>query len=261
MNVIKMNDKPPNLVQQHQIELIEVIKYAHRLSNEKSKKSFPSRHSPFIWSQITGGSVSDWCQSNQSIAHSIRQIHDFYGWMARHGKNGLCAGTLYRTTNYLNIDMTSRDGSKRSSRNIHIEHTVPVADLNRLLWQSSGKLESQSAENLHELLIKHSICVAFSKHEEAAIGAAGIPSSRNHAFNEDGTPGKEYPYPFRRYLPLVQELSKQGLDFNVINIVSNKSIDLQNFTFADHLSNLELVCNIALPGKVPSIYSLEALPN
>lgn len=78
------------------------------------------------------------------------------------------------------------------------------------------------------------------------MGSANIHSSRNQVFHEDGTHGKEYPYPFRRYIPLVRELKKNGLDFKVINVVNDQSIDLSSFRFEDHQKNLELASKMAV---------------
>ncbi len=72
----------------HRAELIDVLRRAHKAATGPERKRFPSRYSPFIWSQLTGMPVRPWCDDPQGINHAIRQIHDFYGWMAKHGFGG-----------------------------------------------------------------------------------------------------------------------------------------------------------------------------
>jgi hypothetical protein len=177
-----------------QNEVIDVLHRVKRDSGSRLKK-LPSRFSASIWSAMTSCKVNPWCENRAGTNHAIRQIHDFYGWMAKHSPGGKCAGTLYRTEAFMRILPLERIGSKGQSKNVHIEHTVPVGVLeSSLKWH---KAEFSSPIELHWFLMCRSICVAFTQEEEVASRIANVPQSTNEAFGNRGQQVDNYP--FRRY--------------------------------------------------------------
>lgn len=99
----------------------------------------------------------------------FRQIHDKLGWKAKEtlDQGGLCAGAIYRSIKFINIEQGSRNGSKKNGRNIHIEHTVPVKALTDYINQ---QIENECcAGKLYEWTLRHSICTAVSVVEQKII--------------------------------------------------------------------------------------------
>lgn len=236
-------------IREHKAELLEVLREVKRDATGQRLRRFPTRYSPSILSHLRGGQVE-----SQGIGHSIRQVHDFYGWMAKAGANrGNCAGALYRTLGYLHIDRTRRDGSKQLSRNVHIEHTVPVCVLEKVLYTNLPQF--RTVADLHHFLIAKSICVAFSSTEEKWLCEAGIPRSMNSAFDSLGV--QQHDYPFRRYIPLVEHARKKGSEFRIFNVVSGAQVDLQSYSFMDHVATLEMASRLVTDTAARFIYDLE----
>jgi hypothetical protein len=240
---------PEATICEHRAELLEVLREVQRDATGQRLRRFPTRYSPSILSHLLGRQVE-----STGIGHSIRQIHDFYGWMAKTGANrGECAGALYGTLCYLHIDRARRDGSKQLSRNVHIEHTVPVCVLEKVL--SANLQQFRTAADLHRFLIARSICVAFSSTEEKWLSEAGIPRSENSAFDSLGV--QQHNYPFRRYMPLVGHARKKGSEFRIFNIVSGGQVDLQSYSFGDHVSSLEKASRLVTGTAGRLIYDFE----
>lgn len=240
-------------VASHLEELVSVLKTVKHEAAGRPKKRHPSRFSHSIWHDLTAGKVNPWCLDPQGINHSIRQVHDFYGWMAKHGPNGTCAGTLYRTHEFMRIERAKRNGTKQEDRrNVHIEHTVPVASLILALRNERKKFTNPIA--LHRFLMGHSVCVAFSYDEERALGSAGVAASTNDVFDSAGK--RVHDHPMKRYAPL-RAHGRWKKDFHIVNVVTGETIDLETFTFADHLETLAQASRRALGEVGPSLYSLE----
>ncbi len=225
----------------HQKELSNVLIDILARINGPNRRTFPSRYSSYLWHKLGDQPIPALVNVDQGVNHAIRQIHDFYGWMARHGRNGNCAGTLYRSLDFMQISPSERNGSKSSKRNIHIEHTVPVATLNNYLTNSINKFSSP--ESLHWNLIQHSICVGLSYIEEKQLSLAAVAKSSNDAFASDGH--LVHDFPFRRYLPMAAYAKSRNCDFVIIDITTGKEIDLENFTFTDHQESLERAAQYA----------------
>lgn len=206
------------------------------------KKYHPSRYSPFVWSEVTGNRVQGWCSCAEGISHSIRQIHDYYGWMSKDGPRGACKGTLYRTVNFMEIEAECRDGTKGETRNIHIEHTVPVKVLRKFLSYNHARF--RTPEELHFSLISNSICVAMTHDEQKALDSFRDIRFTHPAYNSFGE--RIGDFPFRRYEPLLD--SPIGRTFNVVNVVTGKAINMHTESFLDHETTLEsaskLVSNV-----------------
>ncbi len=72
------------------------------------------------------------------------------------------------------------------ARNVHIEHTVPIAVLWTALRRQFRTFEY--AHQFHAFLINHSVCTALSRKEEKWLGRGGVESFRSPAFDRDGEP-------------------------------------------------------------------------
>jgi hypothetical protein len=237
------------VIKEHRAELLEVLREVQKDAAKGRLQRFPTRWSPSVLAQLRGLE-----KEPLGIGHCVRQIHDFYGWMAKaSAKRGKCAGTLYRTVGYLGIDRMKRDGSKQPSRNVHIEHTVPVCVLVQTL--AAALPHFRTAADLHRFLIERSVCVALSHTEERWLGEAKVPSKSNCAFDSNGA--QQHDYPFRRYTPLTRHATKQGSEFAIINVVTGEQVDLQSFSFADHVNTLKMASRLAMGRVEPSVYSLE----
>lgn len=196
----------------------------------------PSRFSPYLWSELTGSQVSEWCKTNAGANHCVRQIHDYYGWMAKNGKRGKCAGALYRSEQFMNLPKPLRNGSRGIDRNIHIEHVVPVAVLVKSLVFASATFASPN--DLHRFLMSHSICVAITYEEQKSLDLAGVPRSSNDAFSESGKPLHQCP--FQRYLPLREFFKGKEKPLRLFNVVTKQEIEIENFSFSDHVKTMNL---------------------
>ena len=183
----------------------------------------------------------------------IRQTHNFYGWMAKNHSRGRCAGALYRTLGFMNIRPNCRDGSQKNSRNIHIEHTIPVNVLESTLRASAQSLHCP--RDMHRFMIENSICVAFSHEEEKWLSPAKVPPSKNEAFDLQGK--KLNQYPFRRYLPLLSYAEKEEKEFRVYNIITKKEISIMDFTFADHAASIDMVSQLASNSESTFLYGVD----
>ena len=240
-------------LENHKAELEKVLQRILAETQAPRKKRFPSNYTPIIWKKLTGARIGDWCtdSATNTISHCIRQIHDFYGWMAMTSTtkpDGGCAGALYRTKEFIEIPPHQRDGSKKLSRNIHIEHTVTVSDIKNILRKTCEK--SSSPSQVHKTILDHSICVAMSHREEESLsnGDAEIAQHTNHNIAR----------PFQRYKPLETINSRNSEPFEVHNIVTGKRIDLETFTLSDHHDTLAQATKLVCPrGEELSVYSFE----
>jgi hypothetical protein len=172
------------------------------------------------------------------ISDCIRKIHDFYGWMAKNAGHffGGCSGCIYRTAGFLDIDPTQRDGSNKTSRNIHVEHLVPVKMLREHLLNSP----LQHPEDLLALLLDSSICVAMSHNEERLLSPSGVPKDSSPSLTLDF---QDVEKPFRRYAPMLSSSSNTDVHFEVYDMVRGQAVDMQSFTFADHRRNISSLFN------------------
>ena len=119
------------MIELHAAECLATLKDVSLRLSGPERKSFPQRYACHLWHSLGNRPVPAECLDRQGNNHAIRQIHDFYGWMAKSGRNGHCAGAIYRTEEFMARPAAERNGTRhvRTGRNIHIEHTVPVSVL------------------------------------------------------------------------------------------------------------------------------------
>jgi hypothetical protein len=152
----------------------------------------------------------------------LRKFHDKLGWQAwgKLEKGGLCAGTIYRTREFMQIQQARRRGS-RNGQTVHIEHTVPICVL-RDQWISVR--ESRDPMNFDfawAWLLKHSVTTAMSYPENRQV-----KDSTSSCFS---SASDSYRRPFRRYSDAPLAAGMQ-----VWNVFDRSPIDLRAFTFEDH---------------------------
>lgn len=242
----------------HTLETLDIIRLAHyELINKKALRRLPTRYASDII-----GEMQSTCDT-RIIGHSIRQIHDFFGWMAKNktyrfitDKNqeqriqrGHCAGAVYRTRRYMEIETQDRNGTKKASRNVHIEHTIPIRVLTRALINRFTGIQP-STEDVLQFIMNISICTAFHHKDEIAMKTHNVQAMDHLAFTDRGE--RIGDYPFARYLPL----KANDTTFSIFNIISNKEIDLEHYTFSDHLETLKEASRLAIGNKHSCIFFL-----
>ena len=225
-------------------------------SCDRLRKTHPPRYASYLWHSLTDTGSPAWCHYSQGIGQAIRQIHDFYGWKAKGtaAKRGVCSGALYRSGGYLGTDMGLRNGSKSSNRNVHIEHTVPIAIVSSALRSQIGR--NASVSDMYDCLLKLSVCTALSDVEERCLRQCGIPNHRHPAFDSTGKPIDDKP--FRRY----EKLQVRDQTFQIFNVVTGEPIELSEFTFDDHVKTMLLaVERLSGLGTANNIFRLSVWNN
>ena len=91
----------------HAEELRGVLREVQQDAHRKPSRRFPTRYSESVLLDLQGKP-----REHHGVGHSIRQIHDFYGWMAKAGaRRGNCAGAIYRTVGFMAIPRDQRNGT------------------------------------------------------------------------------------------------------------------------------------------------------
>ena len=175
-------------------------------------------------------------QVNHKTNLRMRKAHDFYGWMAKNEKRGVCRGAFYRSKNYMGIPLGRRSGAKEDkgkSCGVHIEHTIPIKQILSCLW--SFRQEALSFYDtsclpslLHERFLMLSVCTALTRKEEENCIKADY--KQKHPAFSDGElvnlTDLGHVRPFERY-----NFAK-GL--KIINVLSGEEIDPDRWTLNDH---------------------------
>lgn len=224
-------------ITEHQADLIRTLRAIKgSVDAGLGGQTHPPRYAGFLWCSLSGQPVSSSDQVSSGRSHAIRQIHDFYGWKAkgRVGRRGVCSGAFYRSAEYMATDLQARDGSKGPNRNIHIEHSVPT----RVQLKALARRDFDAPADLHDFLIRNSVCSALSFEEQRLMDRAGVARSTHPAFNEAGELIVDRPFPFLRYRPLVRH------GFRLFNVVTGKEIDIEVFSFDDHFKTLKAACRL-----------------
>jgi hypothetical protein len=167
------------------------------------------------------------------FAMSFRHTHNLFGWKAGDtiAKRGLCAGAIYRTQKFMEITQDDRCGSKVDRRNVHIEHTVPIAELNRQWIEYRQKNEPDLAE-AYAWMLCHSVTTAFHINEMGGIKGY---ERKTDAFDPTSC---WFNRPFLRY-------SRKDIVPTIWNVLSGEEIDIGTWTFAEHFEQIERLFKLA----------------
>jgi hypothetical protein len=233
-----------NVIERHREELKSVLLGLKRSIEDRNRdyRTHPPRYAEELLLGLREDRISQ-----SDLGHAVRQIHDFYGWKAKdcRERRGVCSGALYRSEGYLMIDPSARNGSRKTERDVHIEHTVPISVLVRALEKQCFA----TAADLHDFLMRHSVCAALSGDEERLLKTRFVPAYRHDAFKEGI---RVADHPFSRYSPLVE----RG-ELHLFDIVSCKEIDIESFSFSDHIATLAAASRLVEPSSDGAVvYSL-----
>jgi len=175
------------------------------------------------------------------VGLKARWAHDFFGWLAKQGKNqefklGACKGAIYRSDSYMDIPLDKRNGSKQGDapKNVHIEHTIPVKVIIKYIWNIYKKDIGRSSDllmkkTLYKDFISVSVCTALTEDEEGEIIDTKWKSK--HPYFDEGeicTDSLMEVRPFKRY-----DFSK-GL--KVYEMITGSEINPETFTLKDHVN-------------------------
>ncbi len=156
----------------------------------------------------------------------VRHLHNRFGWQA--GGTALCAGTLYRTEDFMNLPDAARCGTKAAGQTIHVEHTVPVATL-------TGHIVAADRATPDDTVL-------WILTRSVVTGVTDGPSGERHRMVHRGqarrshalSPGHaDHDLPFRRYEPAGHS--------PIWDVVRGERVDPARFTFADHRANIATV--------------------
>lgn len=232
-------------------ELSAVLFSLDQVIRRGSQKRFPNRYCSYLWHVLNDQVAPSEVDVKFGIGHAIRQIHDFYGWMAKPGMVGGCAGALYRSEAFLELDIDSRNGRRGATKNIHIEHLVPVSVLAKSLRAMSGSFESASA--ILAYLLDQSICVAMTQAESILIHDLGVSRAKSPVFDSRGMKTGEHP--FRRYSPARSTSEPSTSPIRIYNIVTESEVDFATFSFSNHRETLRIAGRSPTAGSSPSVFS------
>ncbi|MCZ7860930.1 hypothetical protein O9X98_05890 [Agrobacterium salinitolerans] len=167
------------------------------------------------------------------FAMAFRQAHNLFGWKAGDtlSKLGLCSGAIYRTEKFMSLAQDARCGSKGEGRSVHIEHTVPIAELTRQWVEYRRKHEPDLAQT-YAWMLCNSVTTAF--HIDEMGGIKGY-ERKTEAFNPESD---WFNRPFVRYGMKEQVPA-------IWNVLSGERIDIETWTFADHFQQVERLFDVA----------------
>ena len=180
---------------------------------------------------------ADYESYNKILTGDIfRRLHDHYGWKAKdaHKDRGGCAGSLYRSSEYMKID--KRIGS-RNGQNVHIEHVVPIKHIPRLIWGHKQFLND--CESIFDFVLKISVCAAVGQENERrsidkprAINGSIINCREEHpGIQREGDAAYlTNDQPFSRYI---------GSGVHIYTMSTGKEISFEEFTYEEHLKALK----------------------
>ncbi|MBO9170023.1 hypothetical protein [Rhizobium sp. L245/93] len=158
---------------------------------------------------------------------AFRKCHNEFGWKASEtlDKLGLCSGAIYRTEKFMLQHSSKRSGSKRFGQTVHIEHTVPIAELNRQ-W---GKYRFGRVPTLAETfawVLFYSVSTAFDIREKGGIKRY---ESRNDAFLQAAP---EYGRPFMRYNRMAEPPT-------IWNVLTRQEVVREEWSFRNNFAMIE----------------------
>lgn len=215
-----------------------LVSVRQKIENKKNPKLNPFNISLRLFNNITSSNKDD-IKSNSDL---IRKFHDFYGWMSKGtAKNiGLCAGTCFRTSDYVSLNPNLRSGKKNDREKeigIHVEHTIPVKVLNKILITNINL--NSKPKDIFNLLMDYSVCTAFTRLNEKSKIIKGL-HSRHPDFDENGSiPNINEVRPFIRYssdLEIYSVITKKNIDKNLslkeLNLIS-KNNEIYKWEFVE----------------------------
>ena len=147
----------------------------------------------------------------------LREFHNDLGYRAQPKKNGLCAGAIFRTQAF--IENHLRIG-KRQEQSVHLEHTVPIAALDKQL----RKLHPMTNIEIAGFLIHQSVVTAFHFNEKSTRTRKGY-SNKTDAFDVSSA---DFNKPFKRYHSAIDGAG------HIWNVFDKCSVDPDKFTFEHH---------------------------
>jgi hypothetical protein len=171
--------------------------------------------------------------SKDKFSMSLRHGHNLFGWKAGDTllKRGLCSGAIYRTELFMEIEQHARCGSKGPNKNVHIEHTVPIAELNRQ-WITYRQTHQPTIAVAYAWTLCHSVSTAFHMSE---MGGVKGYEGKTDAFDPTSS---WFNRPFMRY-------TKMAVMPTIWNVLSGEKIDHQTWTFEDHFAQVDLLFDLA----------------
>ncbi|TDK31232.1 hypothetical protein E2F50_19975 [Rhizobium deserti] len=111
-------------------------------------------------------------------------------------------------------------------QNVHIEHTIPIAELSRR-WTEYRRLNTVDVNDVYAWTLVHSVATAV--HHKTEKGGLRHYESRTDAFNSQS---RHFGLPFMRY----EHMDKPPIIWNVLN---GERLDPHSWTFADHFSMID----------------------
>lgn len=175
------------------------------------------------------------------VGTQVREFHNVLGYKAKDSlaKGGVCSGTIYRTTEFINMPQSERTGTKNSGNAVHIEHTIPVKILYTVLLE---KVQSSNidVDEFVWLLIKFSLTTAMLRSEGHTYNENNprglVLPKHSHISNVFITNHEHYNRPFMRY-------TAQSSSPKIYNVLTNTQIDVNIFTMKDFSNDLVLLLN------------------
>lgn len=164
--------------------------------------------------------------AKQAFGMSFRHAHNIFGWKAgdRLDQRGLCSGAIYRTEAFMETPQGMRSGTKGPARTIHIEHTVPIAELNRQ-WIAHRQSRLPDIFYTYAWLFAHSISTALHIGE---MGGVKGYESKTEAFNEASI---WFNRPFVRY-------NFKDTVPPIWNVLTGEKVDIETWSFNDHFEQI-----------------------
>ena len=168
----------------------------------------------------------------------FRRLHDYYGWKAKdaHLDRGGCAGSLYRSSKYMEILPDERIGSKKG-QNVHIEHVVPINLIPRLIWKKRRSLNN--LESIFDFVLKISVCAAVDqKNERGSIDEPReiYDSIINCRKDHPGIECEGDAANFKNELPFSRYIRS---DVSIYTMSTGKEICFETYTYEQHLNALK----------------------
>jgi len=162
----------------------------------------------------------------------FRQTHNIFGWMAGNSlrNRGLCSGAIYRSERFMSLPQAERNGSAGPRRslvhlqNIHIEHTVPIAEI-KDRWSAYRSGRDVDVVEAYAWMFVHSVSTAVHMQEKGGLGSY---ERRTDAFDRSSP---WFDRPFMRYSVLEQPPA-------IWNVLTGERIVPEAWSFRDHFSTV-----------------------